>query len=236
MACTSLWKIAGLMEDLFLGSQWSIILGYRRLSVKFLLINFLSINSLEIFPSVGFFSRTDYKEEKEKNFGIKEWRHWRIFGRQENLLRENNLCKRKSLICKWEIEDWKKKSFAKLRPCDPWAGTKNRKAGAVLRSHGCSFYLSHTFLVFSLFSLWLIIFSSSFFSYIIIIFFLSVVWRFSQEIIFSPATTIKGREVQETESLKMKQTLGSLDHRRNAFINITNLIRSFSNGLGWSSF
>ena len=29
-----LWKIAGLMEDLFLGSQWSIILGYRRLSVK----------------------------------------------------------------------------------------------------------------------------------------------------------------------------------------------------------
>ena len=31
-----LWKIAGLMEDLFLGSQWSIILGYRRLSVKFL--------------------------------------------------------------------------------------------------------------------------------------------------------------------------------------------------------
>ena len=32
-----LWKIAGLMEDLFLGSQWSIILGYRRLSVKSLL-------------------------------------------------------------------------------------------------------------------------------------------------------------------------------------------------------
>ena len=31
---------------------------------------------------------------------------------------------------------------------------------------------------------------------------------------------------------KMKQTLGSLDHRRNAFINITNLIRSSSNGLG----
>ena len=26
--------------------------------------------------------------------------------------------------------------------------------------------------------------------------------------------------------------LGSLDHRRNAFINITNLIRSSSNGLG----
>ena len=38
-----LWKIAGLMEDLFLGSQWSIILGYRRLSVKFsfFLIGFL---------------------------------------------------------------------------------------------------------------------------------------------------------------------------------------------------
>ena len=66
-----LWKIAGLMEDLFLGSQWSIILGYRRLSVKFLLINFLSINSLEIFPSVGFFSRTDYKEEKEKKLQVK---------------------------------------------------------------------------------------------------------------------------------------------------------------------
>ena len=30
-------EIAGLMEDLFLGSQWSIILGYRRLSVKSLL-------------------------------------------------------------------------------------------------------------------------------------------------------------------------------------------------------
>ena len=28
----------------------------------------------------------------------------------------------------------------------------------------------------------------------------------------------------------------SLDYRRNAFINITNLIRSSSNGLGWSSF
>ena len=33
-----LWKIAGLMEDLFLGSQWSIILGYRRLSVKSLTV------------------------------------------------------------------------------------------------------------------------------------------------------------------------------------------------------
>ena len=30
--------------------------------------------------------------------------------------------------------------------------------------------------------------------------------------------------------------LGFLDYRRNAFIYITNLIRSFSNGLGWSSF
>jgi len=36
MSRKCLWKIAGLMEDLFLGSQWSIILGYRRLSVKFL--------------------------------------------------------------------------------------------------------------------------------------------------------------------------------------------------------
>ena len=30
------WKIDCFLEDLFLGSQWSIILGYRRLSVKFL--------------------------------------------------------------------------------------------------------------------------------------------------------------------------------------------------------
>ena len=29
------WKIGCFLEDLFLGSQWSIILGYRRLSVKF---------------------------------------------------------------------------------------------------------------------------------------------------------------------------------------------------------
>ena len=29
------WKIECFLEDLFLGSQWSIILGYRRLSVKF---------------------------------------------------------------------------------------------------------------------------------------------------------------------------------------------------------
>ena len=28
------WKIECFLEDLFLGSQWSIILGYRRLSVK----------------------------------------------------------------------------------------------------------------------------------------------------------------------------------------------------------
>ena len=28
------WKIERFLEDLFLGSQWSIILGYRRLSVK----------------------------------------------------------------------------------------------------------------------------------------------------------------------------------------------------------
>merc|ERR1739838_117677 len=41
-----LWKIAGLMEDLFLGSQWSIILGYRRLSVKFL---FFFTHSLFLF-------------------------------------------------------------------------------------------------------------------------------------------------------------------------------------------
>ena len=41
-----LWKIAGLMEDLFLGSQWSIILGYRRLSVKsFIFMNFMILFS-----------------------------------------------------------------------------------------------------------------------------------------------------------------------------------------------
>ena len=31
------WKIECFLEDLFLGSQWSIILGYRRLSVKSLM-------------------------------------------------------------------------------------------------------------------------------------------------------------------------------------------------------
>ena len=31
------WKIECFLEDLFLGSQWSIILGYRRLSVKSLI-------------------------------------------------------------------------------------------------------------------------------------------------------------------------------------------------------
>jgi len=31
----SLWKIECFLEDLFLGGQLSIILGYRRLSVKF---------------------------------------------------------------------------------------------------------------------------------------------------------------------------------------------------------
>ena len=45
-----LWKIAGLMEDLFLGSQWSIILGYRRLSVKFL---FFFTHSLFLFLPHG---------------------------------------------------------------------------------------------------------------------------------------------------------------------------------------
>ena len=51
-------EIAGLMEDLFLGSQWSIILGYRRLSVKFLfsvvLISFclfsISYSLLSLLP------------------------------------------------------------------------------------------------------------------------------------------------------------------------------------------
>jgi len=32
------WKIEYFLEDLFLGGQWSIILGYRRLSVKSLLV------------------------------------------------------------------------------------------------------------------------------------------------------------------------------------------------------
>ena len=47
-----LWKIAGLMEDLFLGSQWSIILGYRRLSVKFLFTSLFPIFPflLQCFP------------------------------------------------------------------------------------------------------------------------------------------------------------------------------------------
>ena len=35
------WKIECFLEDLFLGSQWSIILGYRRLSVKFSLWSLL---------------------------------------------------------------------------------------------------------------------------------------------------------------------------------------------------
>merc|ERR1712113_450593 len=48
-----LWKIAGLMEDLFLGSQWSIILGYRRLSVKFL---FTSLFLLPFFLSLHYIS------------------------------------------------------------------------------------------------------------------------------------------------------------------------------------
>ena len=47
-----LWKIAGLMEDLFLGSQWSIILGYRRLSVKFLFSS-LSFMIIKEFPRYG---------------------------------------------------------------------------------------------------------------------------------------------------------------------------------------
>merc|ERR1712129_175400 len=42
-----LWKIAGLMEDLFLGGYRSIILGYRRLSVKSLLGIIIMLLSLE---------------------------------------------------------------------------------------------------------------------------------------------------------------------------------------------
>jgi len=36
------------VEDLFLGGQWSIILGYRRLSVKSLLVHILGILSFII--------------------------------------------------------------------------------------------------------------------------------------------------------------------------------------------
>ena len=32
------WNLECFVEDLFLGGQWSIILGYRRLSVKSLLV------------------------------------------------------------------------------------------------------------------------------------------------------------------------------------------------------
>ena len=36
------WKIERFLEDLFLGSQWSIILGYRRLSVKFFISSIIN--------------------------------------------------------------------------------------------------------------------------------------------------------------------------------------------------
>ena len=44
------WKIECFLEDLLLGSQWSIILGYRRLSDKFLGVNLLSRES---FPKTA---------------------------------------------------------------------------------------------------------------------------------------------------------------------------------------
>ena len=56
-----LWKIAGLMEDLFLGSQWSIILGYRRLSVKFF---FFILNNFFVFALIGR-SWRNYNKDKE---------------------------------------------------------------------------------------------------------------------------------------------------------------------------
>ena len=49
------WKIECFLEDLFLGGQWSIILAYRRLSVKSLLVrNRLPLLRLDnTFPSLG---------------------------------------------------------------------------------------------------------------------------------------------------------------------------------------
>ena len=46
-------EIEWFLEDLFLGSQWSIILGYRRLSVKFHSFS-MSITLRMRFPTIGF--------------------------------------------------------------------------------------------------------------------------------------------------------------------------------------
>ena len=47
-----LWNHECFVEDLFLGGQWSIILGYRRLSVKSLQVLLLLLQVAELFIEI----------------------------------------------------------------------------------------------------------------------------------------------------------------------------------------